>query len=61
LETETGNSLPFLDVLVYRNGTALLTKVYRKPTHKLAVIFISIPTIVLTLREEWCIVPSREQ
>jgi hypothetical protein len=33
LETETGNTLPFLDVLVYRNGTALLTKVYRKPTH----------------------------
>jgi hypothetical protein len=33
LETETGDSLPFLDVLVYRNGTSLLTKVYRKPTH----------------------------
>jgi hypothetical protein len=33
LDTETGNSLPFLDVLAYRNGTALLTKVCRKPTH----------------------------
>jgi hypothetical protein len=33
LKTETGDSLPFLAVLVYRNGTALLTKVYRKPTH----------------------------
>jgi predicted GIY-YIG superfamily endonuclease len=33
LEIETGNSLPFLDVLVYRNGTALQTTVYRKPTH----------------------------
>jgi hypothetical protein len=33
LETETGDSLPFLDVLVYRNGTVLLTKVYRKTTH----------------------------
>jgi hypothetical protein len=32
-ETETGESLPFVYVLVYRNGTALLTKVYRKPTH----------------------------
>jgi predicted GIY-YIG superfamily endonuclease len=33
METETGNLLPFLDVLVYRNGTAVLTKVYGKPTH----------------------------
>jgi hypothetical protein len=32
-ETETGNSLSFLDVLVCRNETALLTKIYRKPTH----------------------------
>jgi hypothetical protein len=33
MATESGNLLPFLDVLVYRKGTALLTKVYRKPTH----------------------------
>jgi hypothetical protein len=33
MEMETGNLLPFIDVLVYRSGTALLTKVYRKPTH----------------------------
>jgi hypothetical protein len=57
LETETGDSLPFLDVLVCRNGTAVLTKVYRKPTHT----GCSIPSILLTLREEWCIVSLREQ
>jgi hypothetical protein len=61
LQTETGNSLPFLDILMYRNGAALLAKVNRKPTHTLAAIFISIPTILLMLKEEWYIVSSTEQ
>jgi hypothetical protein len=50
METETG------DVLVYRNGTALMTKVYWQETHTLLI-----PTILLTLRDEWCIVSSIEQ
>jgi hypothetical protein len=49
METETGNSLPLLDAVVYRNGRALLTKIYRKFVHTLTVVFISIPTILLKL------------
>ena len=32
-ETETNNEIPFLDVLVKRNGKQVNTTVYRKPTH----------------------------
>jgi hypothetical protein len=33
METESDNTILFLDVLVIRKETALATKVYRKPTH----------------------------
>jgi hypothetical protein len=33
MEIETNNNLPFLDVLVMKQGPELITKVYRKPTH----------------------------
>jgi hypothetical protein len=33
MEIESEAAIPFLDVLVIRKGTALTTKVYRKPTH----------------------------
>jgi hypothetical protein len=32
-EIESDSAIPFLDVLVIRNGTTLATKVYRKPTN----------------------------
>ena len=32
-ETETNNEIPFLDVLVKRNGKQVNTTVYRKPTY----------------------------
>jgi hypothetical protein len=31
METESDGKIPFLDVLVIRKGSALTTKVYRKP------------------------------
>ncbi|KFD50512.1 hypothetical protein M513_08580 [Trichuris suis] len=33
IEKEVNNELPFLDVLVRRNGTGLRTMAYTKPTH----------------------------
>jgi hypothetical protein len=33
MERESNNHLPFLDVLVTKNGSTLSTNVYRKPTH----------------------------
>jgi hypothetical protein len=33
MERESNNRLPFLDVLVSKNGSTLSTNVYRKPTH----------------------------
>ena len=33
METEDDGKIPFLDVLITRNGTRLSTSVYRKPTH----------------------------
>jgi hypothetical protein len=33
METESGDRLPFLDVVIVRNGLTLTTKVLRKPTH----------------------------
>jgi hypothetical protein len=33
MERESNNHLPFLDVLVTKNGSFLSTNVYRKPTH----------------------------
>jgi hypothetical protein len=33
METESDGTIPFLDVLVIRKGSALTTKVYIKPTH----------------------------
>jgi hypothetical protein len=33
MERETNNHLPFLDVLVTKNGSILSTNVYRKPTY----------------------------
>jgi uncharacterized protein involved in propanediol utilization len=33
MEIESEGRIPFLDVLVIKKGTALTTKVYRKPTH----------------------------
>jgi hypothetical protein len=33
MEIESEGAIPFLDVLVTRKGTALTTKVYKKPTH----------------------------
>ena len=33
METEDDGKIPFLDVLITRNGTQLSTSVYRKPTH----------------------------
>lgn len=33
MEVEVNNALPFLDVLVMKQGPKLTTKVYRKPTH----------------------------
>jgi hypothetical protein len=58
LEMESGNLLPFFDVLVYRRGTAFLTKAYRKPTHTGHCLHFIL--IILTLREEWCTVTSVE-
>jgi hypothetical protein len=33
MEIESEGTIPFLDVLFKKSGTALTTKVYRKPTH----------------------------
>jgi hypothetical protein len=33
METESENTISFLDVLIIREETTLATKVYRKPTH----------------------------
>jgi hypothetical protein len=33
METESNNAISFLDVLVIRKETTLVTQVYRKPTH----------------------------
>jgi uncharacterized protein involved in propanediol utilization len=36
MEIESEGAIPFLDVLVIKTGTALTTKVYRKPTHHMS-------------------------
>jgi hypothetical protein len=33
MEIESDNTISFLDVLVIREGAALVTQVYKKPTH----------------------------
>jgi hypothetical protein len=51
MEMESGNLVPFLDVLVYRKGTVLL--MFKGNPHILVAIFTLILTTLLMLKGKW--------